>query len=173
MKNIVSVLTILTVLLSCSLLLAAGEQSEQKVNPGFEKLKSLVGDWQCKTKDGQSVEVSYKIISAGTGLMETMSHAENEAAMVTIYHLDGDNLMMTHYCSANNQPRMRAKLFTGKDKSLTFSYIDATNLVSSDAGHMHKLVVNFQDKDHFTQEWTWREKGKDGAPEVFRYERKK
>lgn len=153
--------------------LKAGEPGAMKNTPGFEKLKSLVGTWQAKTKDGQVTTVSYKIISAGSAVMETMSHSKDEAAMVTIYHLDGDNLMMTHYCSANNQPRMRAEPVTGDPKALTFSYLDATNLASPDDGHMHKLVVTFQDKDHFTQEWTWWEKSKEAGTHVFQFERKK
>ncbi len=159
-------------------LLAAEEKGgAPKMSPGFEKLKTLVGTWQAKSKEGIT-EVSYKIISAGSGVMETMSHSKDEAAMVTIYHRDGDNLMLTHYCSAGNQPRMRAEPITGDPKMLTFSFLDVTNLGSPDEGHMrdghmHKLVVTFQDKDHFTEEWTWREKGKDTGTHVFQFERKK
>jgi hypothetical protein len=37
---------------------------------------------------------------------------------------------------------------------------------------MRKLVVKFQDADHFTQEWTHRKDGKEETG-VFRYARKK
>lgn len=153
--------------------LAAEEGTAPKTLPGFEKLKSLSGEWSAKTKDGKPVRVSYKVVSDGSALMEMLSMGKGEGDMVTVYHLDGDNLMLTHYCSAHNQPRMKAEAVSGEVKTLDFAFLDATNLVSPEAGHMHRLVVSFQDKDHFTQEWTWREKGKDAFTEAFRFERKK
>jgi hypothetical protein len=29
--------------------------------------------------------------------------------MVSAYHLDGEDLLLTHYCIANNQPTLRAQ----------------------------------------------------------------
>ncbi len=166
----------LSILLSSFLmgaLLFADEKAKApRTSPGFEKLKTLVGEWQAKTKDGQPVRVSYKLVSNGSALVEVLSMGKGEGDMVTVYHLDGGDLMMTHYCSANNQPRMKAQPASGEIKSLTFSYLDATNLAPPDSGHMHRLVVNFQDKDRMTQEWTWREYGKDAYTEVFEYKRK-
>lgn len=153
--------------------LAADEGSAPKASPGFEKLKTLSGEWQAKTAEGLLQRVSYKVVSGGSALMETLKPGKDEPEMITVYHPDGDNLMMTHYCSANNQPRMKAEPVSGEVKTLTFSFLDATNLAGPDAGHMHRLVVTFQDKNHFTQEWTWHEKGQDAPAKVFRFERKK
>jgi hypothetical protein len=55
---------------------------------------------------------------------------------------------------------------------LLFNFVDATNLSSPDAMHMHKLAVNLEDKDHFVQEWTWKSGEKEGTV-VFRLERMK
>ena len=82
-----------------------------------------------------------------------------EMDMVTVYHPDGDGVLATHYCSVGNQPRMRSG--PGSGDKLVFDFVDATNLSSPDGLHMRKLVVAFQDADHFTQEWTSRSKGKD------------
>jgi hypothetical protein len=91
---------------------------------------------------------------------------------VTMYHPDGDHLMMTHYCSAHNQPRMRSQKVPMEIKNIIFDLVEVTNLSAPDAGHMKKLALTFVDQDHFTQEWTWREKGKENAV-VIRFERKK
>jgi hypothetical protein len=56
--------------------------------------------------------------------------------------------------------------------TLTFNFVDATGLASPQAEHMRKLVVKFQDADHFTQEWTHRMAGKEETG-VFKYTRKK
>lgn len=140
-------------------------------NPGFEKLKSLVGTWQGTAKDGKPVSVSYALVSDGSALMEDLGHG-TESNMITMYHPDGGRLMMTHYCASHNQPRMRADGVSPDGKTLTFSFLDVTNLASPDAGRMERLVISFEDKDHFTQEWTWKDKDKTTA-EVFHFARKK
>lgn len=163
-----------SLLLTGALLFADEKAKAPKSTPAFEKLKTLTGEWSAKTEDGQDVKTTYKLVSNGSALMETMDMGKKgEGTMVTVYHLDGSNLMLTHYCSANNQPRMKAEPGAGEIKSLIFSYLDATNLAAPDSGHMHRLVVSFQDKNHMTQDWTWREYGKDAFTEVFKFERKK
>ena len=164
---------VLSLFLSAALLFADEKPKAPKSSPAFDKLKTLAGEWQAKTKDGQEVKTSYKLVSNGSALVETLEMGKKgEGTMVTVYHLDGNNLMMTHYCSANNQPRMKAQPAAGEIKSLAFSYVDATNLAPPDSGHMHKLVITFQDEKHMTQEWTWREYGKDAFTELFEYKRK-
>jgi len=150
---------------------ASPAQAQSKSTAGFDKLRTLAGEWQGKTSDGKSFEVSYQLISNSSALMETLASA-NEPSMVTVYHADGDNLMMTHYCSIANQPRMRAKVPAGDIKKLEFSFVDATNLANSNDAHMSSLVYTFQDKDHVMAEWTL---SKDGQkmPMMFNLERKK
>jgi hypothetical protein len=103
--------------------------------------------------------------------METIE-AEGEPSMVTLYHPDGNKLMMTHYCSIGNQPRMRADVPTGEVKNLSFTFVDATNMAKPADGHMHSLTMTFQDADHMAQVWTFRQDSKD-MPVTFNLERKK
>lgn len=142
--------------------------SEAKSGPGFEKLKSLVGEWRGKDGEGKVVEASYSLTAGNTAVMETLKMADG-LSMVTIYHPHNEKLMMTHYCILNNQPRMQA---SRDDRSLTFSLVDVTNLPSPSAPHMHKLVLSFPDKDHLKHEWTLRASGQDKT-EVFNFERSK
>ena len=169
---------------SCSLMLlialaatplGAGKNADSKATAAFEKLKSLAGEWEAHAQwDGkpvdQPVHMSYRVMSKGSSLVQ-VDHEEN-TAMVSVYHLDGDRLMLTHYCSANNQPRLRAEPPQGEPRSLTFNFADITNLAGTDEGHMHKMVLTFEDNDHITQEWTWKE-GQKEYKAVFRFERKK
>lgn len=162
---------VLLLTLAALVWIATPALAQSKAAPGFEKLKSLVGEWQGKKADGQTVNVSYQLISNGSSLMETLTPTK-EPSMVTIYHLDGDNLTMTHYCSMANQPRMRAAAEMGEIKKLDFAFVDATNLANAGDAHMSHVVLNFQDKNHFSQEWTM---SKDGQkmPAMFSFERKK
>ncbi|MFQ6112969.1 MAG: hypothetical protein ACE5NG_02640, partial [bacterium] len=97
---------------------------------------------------------------------------ENEPSMVTIYHLDGDYLMLTHYCAAKNQPRMRAQLGEDDENVVRFVFKDATNLAKTTDGHMHKLAITFVDENHITQKWTWHQNDKEKVA-GFQFERKK
>ena len=142
-----------------------------KTIPDFERMKSLVGEWKGTSMDGKPAMVTYTLVSDNSALMERLA-VGGESEMVTMYHPDGAHLMMTHYCSAHNQPRMRSQTVAAGSKQITFDFVDVTNLSSPDAGHMRRLVVTFGDKDHFDQEWTWKEKGKENAV-VIRFERKK
>lgn len=137
---------------------------------GFGRLKTLVGEWEGAAENGHSVRASYRLVSNGTAILETLHPAGEE--MVTVYYRNGDHLMLTHYCSEGNQPRMRTTATPGPDQALDFSFVDVTNLDNAAEGHMRSLVVSFKDDDHFTQKWTWREKGRDKI-EVFRFTRKK
>ncbi len=142
-----------------------------KAVPEFEKMKSLVGEWKGTSMDKKPATVTYTLVSDNSALMERLAMG-GESEMVTMYYPDGDHLMMTHYCSAHNQPRMRSQTVSAGIKNITFDLVDGTNLSSPGAGHMKKLVVTFADRDHFTQKWTWTQKGKEKT-EVIDFERMK
>jgi len=140
-------------------------------SPGFDKLKTLVGEWEGKAQDGARVNVSYRLVSNGTALMETL-HPTGESEMVTVYTADCDRVAVTHYCNANNQPHMRTAPVSGNPQKFDFPFVSVTNLASPTAGHMHHLAVTLTDNDHFSQTWTWRENGKDKT-NTFLFFRKK
>jgi hypothetical protein len=72
-----------------------------------------------------------------------------------MFNLDGpDRLLMTHYCAAGNQPRMVGTM-SPDGKTLTFNFLDATNLVSEQPGHMQSLLVTIIDSDHHTEDWAF------------------
>jgi hypothetical protein len=134
----------------------------------FDSLKSLAGEWQAKDPQGKMETITLKLVSGGSVLMESMQHE----SMVTMYHLDNDRLMLTHYCAAHNQPRMQARV-SDDGKTFTFDFLDATNLANPADGHMRKLVLTIQDKDHFTEQWFFATNGKDDDHGALQFTRKK
>ncbi|MGE5175182.1 MAG: hypothetical protein ACM3JJ_02305 [Hyphomicrobiales bacterium] len=142
--------------------LAAGEHMAAKpANPAFEMLKSLVGTWSMKDEKGNVMHVKYELVAGGTTLMESLEPA-GEPLMVTMYHPDGANLVMTHYCDAGNQPRMRAVKPAAGAKTISFRFLDVANLTSPKEGYMHDLDITLEDADHMTQVWTWKGPDKTG-----------
>lgn len=123
----------------------------------FEQLKGLAGEWIGTADSHGEVHISYEIVSGGTAVLERERMADHPE-MVTLYHLDGDRLLLTHYC-VGNQPRMAARSFD--DGGVQFELVDATGLASSGAGHMHRAEFELDGKDRLRSTWTWREQGAD------------
>jgi hypothetical protein len=141
--------------------------STPNAKASFENLKTLAGQWDAKDPSGKQQTITWKVVSGGSVLMESME----EESMVTMYHVDNNRLLLTHYCAAQNQPRMQATV-SDDGKTFTFDFIDATNLASPSDGHMRKLVLTIQDKDHFSEQWFFAQKGKDLDHGVFQFTRK-
>lgn len=151
-------------------LVATPGMAQSKAQTSFDRLKTLVGEWEGSLA-GATSKVSYRLISNGSVLEETMKNGE-EDTMITIYHLDGDRLMVTHYCGAGNQPRMVTMPDPNKPNVFAFKFLDATNLSSTQEGHMRDLVLTIVDKDHITQQWTWHTQAKEEKMELFKFTRK-
>jgi hypothetical protein len=142
--------------------------SAPNAGAALDTLKGLAGQWQAKDPSGKQQMITWKVVSGGSAVMETMQ----EESMVTMYHVDKSRLMLTHYCAAQNQPRMQAQV-SDDGKTFTFDFLDATNLASPAEGHMHKLVLTIQDKDHFTEQWYFSQDGKDDEHGLFQFTRKR
>ena len=138
-----------------------------KPNAAWEKLKGLVGDWEGKNKE----RITYKLVSAGTALVETIHMPGDE--MVSVYSPDADRVVMTHYCATGNQPRMGAPAGKGRLKKLTFAYIDATNLEGNDAHVMNGLSMTFKGPDTLVHEWASKTKAGKTETTVFELTRKR
>ena len=152
-----------------ALLGAAGADDKPAKDARFEKLKTLVGEWEGDTSNGKA-HLTYELVSGGTALVERES-SDTMPAMLTVYHLDGERLILTHYCMAGNQPRMQAKAFNAQTGEVDFRFLDATNLTSPNAGHMRNAKIRVIDKDHLTAEWQFYQDGKPKATETFKYTR--
>jgi hypothetical protein len=46
-------------------------------------------------------------------------------------------------------------------KTITFTFVDATNLATPKSGHMNTLVITIPDADHHTEDWTFVSDGKE------------
>jgi hypothetical protein len=135
----------------------------------YARLRTLTGEWEADTSMGKS-HLTYELIAGGTALVERESIG-NMHAMETVYHLDGSRLMLTHYCMAGNQPRMQARVFNPDNGELRFEFLDATNLASPAAGHMHNATFHFVDEKHLVTEWQFFENGKVKNTESAQYVR--
>ncbi len=163
------VASFLILLLACAIRPGVSANEKAKSAAAFERLISLVGEWEGTNSSGQ-VQATYTLVSGGTALMERLK-AANEPEMITLYSLDGDHLLVTHYCSMGNQPQMKTATITELGSPLAFKIVQVTGMKSADEGHMVGLVLTMPDKDHFTQQWTYKDKGKEQS-DLFKFTRK-
>ena len=78
--------------------------------------------------------------------------------MVTAYHLDGSDLVLTHYCIANNQPVLRAERFDPKPARFSSSSCAPRTCRARRRPHAPREVPA-PGRRHFTTEWEFFEAG--------------
>jgi hypothetical protein len=127
----------------------------------FERLKKLEGKWREVSTKGWAEETQIHTLARGTAVSVQAADPKSEMAMLTVYHLDGGRLLLTHYCEAGNQPRLAATSIEDEGQKVTFTFLDGTNMTSRNVGHMDKVVMVFEDDHHFSEQWTWYQDGKE------------
>ena len=159
--------------------LAGGSSSAQgggqPAATAFDRLKALDGDWV--DVDGAfgkkgAVAVTYRVTGGGTAVVESFP-VGTPGEMVTVYHKEGNDLVLTHYCSAGNQPRMRATQIAGN--AISFDFDGGMNVDPKVSSHMHSVKLEFLGPDEIRATWVNWDKGR-ADPEhlgVFRVIRKK
>src|SRR5690348_16074221 len=135
----------------------------------FARLKTLVGRWEADIA-GKKAGLTYELVAGGTTLLERETGA-NRPEMLTLYHLDGDRLLLTHYCMAGNQPRMELRAFDASTGEIAFDFLDASNLPSPAAGHMHSVTFRLVDANRIATEWRFYENGSAKMTEKAEYRR--
>lgn len=168
MKSARFMLSLSVLLMSLSL--AAIAQSEaQKPQSNAEKsftvLKTLAGAWEgpvvmdAHAHDASdTLKVSLRVTSRGNAVVHEMydpktpdDPARNDHP-VTMFFVDSDKLILTHYCDAGNRPRMAGKI-SDDGKKIEFDFLDVSG--SDKFGHMYHAVFTIIDANHHTEEWTY------------------
>jgi hypothetical protein len=170
-----AMMMILTLWAAVSLPAAADEHAhhgpQTVTNPAWNTLKALVGDWEGTLhEEGKDLpaKTNFRLVSGGSALMSVLGEG-TPYEMVTMFHMDLNDLMATHYCAAHNQPRFKAVAGRSPNQ-VVFEFKDGTNIRAND-GHMQRVVLTVIDGDHHSEDWTFREKGKDSTSH-FEFQRK-
>lgn len=173
-------MTARTLLLTTALLAAAATAIAFAPNPTADAkgptladIKRLAGEWVQVGDDGalsNRVVTSYRVTAGGSAVLEILFPGTDHE-MLTVYHQDGDDLVLTHYCVMGNQPRMRAKK-DAPEGTLVFECFDVMNTKSHDDKHMHKGVVRIEGEDRLQSTWYSVERGETVYKAEFKLARK-
>lgn len=160
----------------CLLLMLQGSNVAFAANAHgvFGRLGGLVGDWKGVFANGRRHSVNYRLSAGGTVLVETWALAPGRESL-TVYYVDGDDLLATHYCPQGTQPRLK---FVGeKDGRLQFELLDGGNLGQAGKSHQQSFWLQWDGGDEYRRSETYVENrapvsqggaGEDEAPVVYR-----
>jgi hypothetical protein len=79
--------------------------------------------------------------------------------METIFHMDGNKLLLTHYCALQNAPVLRFQK-TDKPGEIKFVFEGGTNFDPNVDAHFHEGTFQVIDKDTVEQNFTVFSNGK-------------
>ena len=140
----------------CLSTMGMSEAQEAANAAALTQLRGLAGDWEgplewsgARTGTGR-VNATYYETGNGSAVVENLAMGGDVPSMTSVYHLDGADLRMTHYCAAQNQPRLKARQIDLAKGVLDFDFVDATNLRSPDAPHVYGLEMRLLSADHIT-----------------------
>jgi hypothetical protein len=117
-------------------------------NAALEKMKKLAGTWLLADEDGKptdQIASVIKVTAGGSAIHETLFPGQPHE-MISIYTVEGSDLVMTHYCVLGNQPRMKADPKSPSNQ-IVFRFAGGANLDPAKDKHMHEATLTFVDND--------------------------
>jgi hypothetical protein len=129
---------------------------QSEAQKAFEKLKTLVGTWQ-GTLMGMPINVKMRVTSSGNALLHEATSSARPDDPITMFYVEGDRLLATHYCDTGNRPRMEGKL-SADGKTIEFNFVDVVG--NTQHGYMGHIVFTFVDASHHTEGGSWMFPGK-------------
>jgi hypothetical protein len=152
----------------------AGEEAAAPLDgkAAFAQLKTLAGDWEGAVV-GQPGEhaVQYRVTSGGNAVIESL-FAGTPHEMVSVYFMNGEDLVLTHYCSAANQPRLRLDRAASSAQELRFAFDGGTNFDPAKDAHVHAGRIRLLSAQQLDAEWEFFENGQRGHSGRFLLKRK-
>jgi hypothetical protein len=153
--------TVSLVGVACFCSAAATAGTETPAERMMTRMKGLAGEWegtlewsQGRTGSGP-VKASYIATGVGSALVEDLVMGDaKEPTMTSVYHLDGAELRMTHYCAAQNQPRLKATRIDETAGIAEFSFIDITGK-NAKGGHVEHVFIQLVDADRLNIRFTF------------------
>ncbi len=161
MKSLRLAFLLLAVLATAQVLpVTAGELTAEDV---FGKLKAMEGSWRAEAAEALEGEAGgeeptepgthdFRASANGTVVMEVMSPGTPHE-MINMYHMDGEDLVLTHYCAGGNQPIMRLDRKGLADGRIEFDFVGGTNLDPAVDMHIHSTTFEFGEDGSMASTW--------------------
>jgi hypothetical protein len=172
-------LLVIAILVAPGIVRAGDEGKDQtalNAKTAFARLKTLAGTWRndvsehAKGHDVPESKVIYRLTGAGSALIET-DFPGSDHEMVSVYHLDGDDLRLTHYCAMGNQPRLKLDRANSTPDKFVFIFDGGSNLDPAKDIHIHGTTILFEEQGGVDCAWEGYAGGKKAGTTHFRLSR--
>jgi hypothetical protein len=140
----------------------AGFNAEQSKTV-FDKFASLQGVWEGSYKDAKTPHrVTYRLTANGSVLLEEWQMSPTRTSM-TVYILDNGQLIATHYCPQQTQPRLALQ---SEDQVLGYSFkrVGGGNLNVRGRSHQEEFTLRVVDATTMVRSEQYVENGKRLSP---------
>jgi hypothetical protein len=131
-------------------ILAIRSAHAETAQQAFDKMKSLIGEWQAPLAQNETMIDIFRPIAFGTAILHE-EWKNGEQLTATVFYVDGSELRADHYCDMGNQLHYVVKAFTDPNV-LDFQLQNATNL-DTHPRHFHSTVWRYVDANHHDQDW--------------------
>ncbi len=146
------------------LAISAAAQGQAASNPAagadaqkaFDLMKGLAGNWEGSvTTDSPAwstdkpMLLTIRSVSRGNAVVHELSTPGPE---ITVFYVENDQLMLTHYCDFANRAHMTAQP-SPDGKTIEFSLVDFTG--SDQIGHVSHGLFTFVDPNHHIEDWVF------------------
>jgi hypothetical protein len=127
----------------------------------FEAFKGFSGTWSIQSGDKTlPFKMTYDTGSKDSIVTELFGRE------LSVFYRDGQNLLMTHFCNAGNQPRLRLKE-SNRPGYFEFEMFDITSLADpQESAHFHRAIYQVLDDKRIKLELVWK-KGKSEESENY------
>ena len=128
--------------------------AESDAQKAFEKMKTLAGSWQ-GTIMGISINFTIRTASSGTAILHEGNRVGGRGVPdheITMFYVEGNRLLATHYCDAGNRSRFEGKM-SPDEKTIEFTFLDVIG--STRGGYLKGIVFTIIDANHHTAELTF------------------
>ena len=156
--------SVVFVLLAATAIAADAGATQSDAQKSFDQLKTLAGTWEGRVTtvppqadiEGKPMQVSLRVTSMGHTLMHEATGSGRPDDPITMFVVEGDRLLLTHYCDGDNRPRMLGRM-SPDGKVVEFDFLDVTGNLRY--GHMQHAVFTFVDANHHAEDWTYMQPG--------------
>lgn len=154
-------LIILLFLLFPISLVADDKPTKESPSTIFDDIKQLAGEWKSTSQDSKTTVV-YELIASESAVVEKWIMSPGRSSM-TIYSMDGEALIATHYCPQGNAPTLKYS-DTSKTKEHRFIFEGGSNLQDKSGYHEHEFSIVIESNSRIRRSETYIQNGGSYTP---------
>jgi hypothetical protein len=143
----------LVMAMCCATAVAQTTNPPSEAQKAFDNMKKFAGSWQ-GTIMGISINVTIRLASSGTAILHeaTTEGGRPPNHEITMFYVEGDRLLATHYCDGGNRARFEGKV-SPDGKMSEFNLLDVAG--STKGGLVKRMAFTVNGENKHVVEFTF------------------